>query len=143
MGDCRQTTRKSERNVLAHLQRLTNLFVRTGPGTFALREQHSDLPSQPIKYVDLIEQVLQEVGHPLQVDEVFSLVNERREAKRSSVQMYLSMDPRFIKLGQAQYGLAIWHNATQPRLAVQEPTSEPKCRDAFTEDLNAAGPAMA
>lgn len=128
-------TRKSERNVLTHLRRLTNLFIRTGPGTFGLRENYPDLPSQPTKYVDLIEQVLREAGRPLHVDEVFRLVNERREARRSSIQIYLSMDPRFVKLGPAQYGLAIWHSTTQPRLAGQEPKSEPESGDVFTEEL--------
>ncbi len=128
-------TRKSERNVLAHLQRMTNLFVRTGPGTFGLRESHSDLPDRPTKYVDLIEQVLQEAGHPLQIDEVFSLVNERREAKRSSIQMYLGMDPRFTKTGPAQYGLATWRDTTQQSHSTQVGETGACGVDDFTYDL--------
>ncbi len=127
--------RKSERNVLAHLQRLTNLFARTGPGTFALRENHSDLPSQPIKYVDLIEQVLQEIGSPLQVDEVFGLVNERREAKKSSIQMYLSMDSRFVKLGPARYGLSTWRDASQVPSSTHGADAREVRADDFTDEL--------
>lgn len=129
-----EAERKSERNVLAQLQRLTDLFVRTAPGTFGLREQQPGASDRPIKYIDLVAQVLEEAGEPLLAEEVFELVNARRTAKRSSITMYLCMNPRFRKFDGNRYGLAAW---TADSLQPQE---EARCvskdlTDDFTDEL--------
>ena len=96
------------RAVHGTLGRLESLFVRTGPGTFALRELYPELPVQPTKFIDLIEKILQEANRPLTSDEIFELVNKQREAKRTSIVMYLSMHERFTYFGKNTYGLRSW-----------------------------------
>ena len=127
--------RKPERNILAHLQRLTDLFVRVGPGTFDLREKQPELPGQPIKYLDLMEQVLREAGEPLTLNQVFRRVNEMREAKRSTISMYLTMNSRFLSFGTDHYGLAMWANDTATQTKNQNPLPNSGSRDEFTDEL--------
>lgn len=94
--------------VHAQLGRYTNLFIRTDSGTFGLREQFPDAPVQPPKYVDLMEEVLEEAGAPLSIPEVYERVNELRDAKMSSITIYLGTHEKFMGYGNGMYGLARW-----------------------------------
>lgn len=94
--------------VHAQLGRYTNLFIRTDSGTFGLREHFPDAPVQPPKYVDLIEEVLEEAGVPLSVPEVHRRVDALREAKFSSMMLYLGTHEKFMGYGNGMYGLARW-----------------------------------
>ncbi len=96
--------------VHAQLGRYTNLFIRTDSGTFALRQQFPDAPVQPPKYVDLIEEVLDEAGVPLDVNTVHERVNPLREAKFSSIMIYLGTHEKFTSYGGGLYGLAKWRH---------------------------------
>jgi hypothetical protein len=101
----RQTTVRAVHAQLAHHQ---DLFIRTGPGTFGLREWDPDKPVQPIKYRTLIKQVLEEAGEPVPPDEIYEKVNELRAAKESTVTMYLSMHDDFMIQEDGRYGLSTW-----------------------------------
>lgn len=96
--------------VHAQLGRYTNLFIRTDSGTFALREQFPDAPVQPPKYVDLMEEVLEEAGVPLDVNTVLERVNPLREAKFASIMIYLGTHEKFTSYGGGLYGLAKWRH---------------------------------
>lgn len=96
----------------AQLGRYTNLFIRTDSGTFGLREWNPDAPVQPPKYIDLIEQVLEENGSPMSVDDVYRQVDILRSAKYSSIMLYLSTNDRFRSYGRGMYGLAKWDSSS-------------------------------
>lgn len=96
--------------VHAQLGRHTNLFIRTDSGTFALREQFPDAPLQPPKYVDLMEEVFEEAGTPLDVNTVHERVSTLREAKLASIIIYLGTHERFTSYGGGLYGLAKWRH---------------------------------
>ena len=97
--------------VYTKLSHHTKLFVRTGPGTFTLRELQPDLPAQPPKFVDLIEQTLQEAEQPITVDEISKRVNQRREIKLATLKMYLSLNERFCSFEGNTFGLAQWRKS--------------------------------
>jgi RNA polymerase sigma factor (sigma-70 family) len=120
--------------VHAKLGHHTDLFVRTGPGTFALRESFPNLPPQPKKYIDLMEEALRAANHPLSVDEIFRWVNERRPAKRSSIVMYLSLSERFTAYGGQTYGLSEWRRS-ELKAADQTKTSAATLPDEFLQHL--------
>lgn len=101
-------TKINPHSVHAQLGRYTNLFIRTDSGTFGLREQFPDAPIQPPKYIDLIEEVLEEAGIPLSIQTIFTRVNPIREAKYSSITIYLGTHGKFIGYGNGMYGLAKW-----------------------------------
>lgn len=92
----------------AHLGRYTKLFIRTDSGTFALREQFPNAPVQPPKYVDLVEEVLEDAGIPLDANTVHERVNSLREAKLSSIMIYLATHEKFTSYGSGLYGLVKW-----------------------------------
>jgi hypothetical protein len=100
--------RTTTRAVHAKLGSYKDLFARTGPGTFALREWDPNIPVQPPKYRDLIKQVLERAGAPLSAEHIYQGVNTLRPAKRSSIVMYLTMHEDFIQLGKDRFGLAQW-----------------------------------
>lgn len=95
-------------SIHAQLGRYTNLFIRTDSGTFGLREQFPDAPIQPPKYIDLMEEVFEEAGVPLSVQDVYERVNVLREAKYSSMMIYLGTHEKFMSYGNGMYGLAKW-----------------------------------
>jgi len=95
-------------SVHAQLGRYTDLFIRTDSGTFGLREQFPDAPIQPPKYVDLIEEALEEAGIPLSIKKIFEQVNAIREAKYSSITIYLATHGKFMSYGNGNYGLRKW-----------------------------------
>jgi DNA-directed RNA polymerase delta subunit len=125
---------RSERAIHGTVDRLPDIFIRTGPGTFALREQYPDLPDQPAKYVDLIKQVLQQADHPLPIEDIFRLVNEQREAKKSSILMYLTLDPRFRRFNSNLFGLSSWKHI-EPADVTPEPNSLHEPMDDFVDEL--------
>jgi DNA-directed RNA polymerase alpha subunit len=104
-----QDNQISDRRTHAALGRRTDLFVRTGPGTFALREWNPDLPDQPESYRVLIAQVLEEHRRPMSVDEVFHFVDEMRAAKLSTITMLLQMHEDFDEIEGGRFGLTKWN----------------------------------
>lgn len=102
------------RGIHAQLERYGKLFIRTGPGTFGLREWNLEAQKRPASLVNLIEQVLEEAGRPLSVDEIYRRVSANCEAKRSSVTMYLTMNKRFSNFSRDMYGLAKWKKPEEP-----------------------------
>jgi DNA-directed RNA polymerase alpha subunit len=128
--------RTTPRLVYAKLEHYGNLFARVGPGTFVLKEWDANVPSQPVKYLDLIEQVFLEAGTPLSIAEVYARVNAKRAAKLSSIAMYVTMNDRFAKFGSDRYGLAEWvksdRNDDLPSEAI---TSQLDLPDDFLREL--------
>jgi len=113
-----QTTVRATHAKLAHHH---DLFMRTGPGTFGLREWDPDKPIQPMKYRTLINQVLEEAGEPLFLDEIYEKVNARRPAKRSTVTMYLYLHDDFVVQGNGLFGLSAWEEHQNKRAMDQLP----------------------
>ncbi len=102
----------SANTVHGALSRNISIFVRTGPGTFALKELFPDLKEQPTKYLDLIKRVLVEAQKPVSIDHIFSEVDRIRAANKNSIIMYLSMHDDFIDYGNNKFGLAEWKSNT-------------------------------
>lgn len=87
------------------LLRYPKEFVRIGPGTYALVEWGL---TEIDYYPDIIASVLSDEQKPLNVDNLFVRVNSSRPIKRTTLQMYLDMHPRFYKSIDGTYGLRCW-----------------------------------
>ncbi len=113
-----QTTTQATHGKLGHHQ---DLFVRTGPGTFGLREWDPDCPAQPEKFRTLITQVLKEADEPLSIDEIFKKVHKLRAVKRTTVIMYLQLHDDYSVDCEGFYGLTEWEEAQYMKSTVKLP----------------------
>jgi RNA polymerase sigma factor (sigma-70 family) len=126
-------------SILAQLERYEALFIRTGRGTFGLREWDLKVHEPPVKLVNVIEQVLEEAGRPLRMDEIYRRVSAKREAKKSSVAMYLTLNKRFSNFSGNMYGLAKWKKSEEPAHVDSDALSGagPALPEDFLEQLKA------
>ena len=93
-------------NINAHMQRLPEIFVWIGRGTYGLAEvglERSEF------YADILERVFRECGHPLTIQETLTLVCDIRDCKESTIMMLLT-DPRFRAFPGDVYGLEEWRD---------------------------------
>lgn len=82
-----------------------DVFVRTDLGTYGLAS--SGLKSAR-QYVDIIADVLERAGTSMGFGETAARVDEERPIKPGSLQMFLSLHPRFYTSIQGTYGLRTW-----------------------------------
>ena len=99
----------SESSCFNALQSYADVFVRVGPGTYAL----SIWGFQKGEYLnDLIAGVLHGEGRCLEYADVLHRVRGRQEARATSVSLTLSMHVRFYRAVSGRFGLRAW---LQPR----------------------------
>jgi hypothetical protein len=87
------------------LLRYKSLFVRVGPGIYALAEWGVD---KVTTYPDIITSILEQEQKALSLDLIYNRVNSARPIKRSSLVMFLDLHPRFYKSLESTYGLRTW-----------------------------------
>jgi hypothetical protein len=74
-------------------------------GLWALREW-SHVSARSV--ADQIEDALRTFDRPASPDEIFKFIRARRPVSRSSVDIYLRSDQRFVRTGRGQYELTSW-----------------------------------
>jgi hypothetical protein len=94
-------------NIHAHMQRLPDIFVWVGRGTYGLAEAGLERSEF---YADIIERIFRECGHPLSIQETLSRLCDVRDCKESTVMMLLTLNPRFRTFPGDVYGLAEWQD---------------------------------
>jgi DNA-directed RNA polymerase delta subunit len=95
----------SDRNCLARMQHWSSLFVWVDRGTYGLAEWGL---KRVRFYVDIAEELLEQIGEPLSFEEIFPVINAEREASPESIMFMLGTNPRFCSYPDNKYGLAIW-----------------------------------
>lgn len=82
-----------------------DLFVRTDSGTYGLAEWGL---SEPVDYPEIIASVMKKYGKLMTFGKIYQHVNMVRAVKKSSLQMFLDMHPRFYRSEEGVYGLRGW-----------------------------------
>jgi hypothetical protein len=93
-----------ERNLHAMLQRLNDIFVRSGSGIYGLAEWGVQ---KDRTISDAAYRILQASGEPLPMRELTERVLAQRQVRASSVQIMVSADSRFCRFGP-KIGLCEW-----------------------------------
>jgi len=114
-------------NVHAQLQRLPDTFVRVASGTYGLAEWGLERSEY---YIDIIERIFLESGHPLTIQETLSKVCEIRNCRESTVTMLLMLNERFRAFPGNAFGLVEW----QEEDYLNESYREKRLLSAITED---------
>lgn len=83
----------------------SEIFVRVEAGTYGLVEWGLD---EVEYYTEIIANVLKENGKALSFGNIYQKVNSIRDIKKSSLQMYLDLNPRFYKSQANTFGLRAW-----------------------------------
>jgi len=96
-----------EHNVHAMLQRMSEVFVRSGSGKYGLAEWGGpkDRTTSDAAY-----RILQRTGEPLLMRELTERVLAQRQVRTSSVQVLVTADPRFCRVG-SKIALCEWQAA--------------------------------
>jgi hypothetical protein len=103
----------SSHSVHGRLVGARDLFVYTGPGTYALAEWGMDDRreydrSPDILIGDLCEQFLEEWGEPAARSEIVAYVLSRKRCREFSIVQRLFYDERFCEFTKGSYGLRKW-----------------------------------
>lgn len=95
----------TQRNTAALLQRVKDIFARTGQGTYGLVEW--GLKNNPFIRV-AITKLLKESEMPLPYEVIRDKVLEKCFCKVASIHMYLNLCRDFKKFPDGTYGLSSW-----------------------------------
>jgi hypothetical protein len=115
----------SAHNILAHMYRLPDIFVRVGHGVYGLAEW--DLEGDG-SLSNAAHRVLSAAGKPLHYDVIADRVLQTWKARRSSVHVALNTDDRFVRIGPGVYWL-------REKIAESDETGEADFGDLFGDRL--------
>jgi DNA-directed RNA polymerase delta subunit len=115
----------SAHNILAHMYRLPDIFVRVGHGVYGLAEW--DLHGDG-SLANAAHRVMSAAGKPLHYDVIADRVLKTWKARRSSVYVALNTDDRFVRIGPGVYWL-------REKIAESAETGEADFGDLFGDRL--------